>query len=951
MMMENQDENSNADCQQLLKRLQNIGIFVENGNEIFKLITNLEETVEHLKKELEGVYEKKKNSDKEIHSLMLQDVENRRKISDLEDEIRSHKNKEPLYQSSSLRRTLTDHTQLKSITEGLEKERDTLKKKNIELEQKAVDFFNTKLLWKETELKLKEENINLRKQLDGQIYTEQTQNSEIVLKDGKPDIDKLTDPGEKPVEQFTILRKELESVRKENKRLKEMNADFRDEIVSLKDTQEVVMKQKDAEYSLRVDQIDTLKREKTGLIDQLEEKVKEIHDLKEESTKNDPKLFRDYEQLQISYKYLEDELKNLNIQVDLLRGQRERLKLERDTLDKEVENKNLIIEENQRTKEAQEAVAAEAGAQKYGNSLDVTITKVDVGGKEKRFGVKMMSKPSRVVITEVVEKQTEIKPGDYVIKINDMNVQNSDMKDDFRDLGNLDFLNMTLVRPRDCFQEYNVKDQSNCVDAKLSLVVTKLSSAAKRANIRLGDEIVKINGFDVSTLPFSKIQHKLAKHSVKLSVRRTIDEVEWISSTPSATYESIDNVGEISIGSNLTRYKSRSAVSSSKASSISASSSSPDDDDSSFRRSATAATDISRAFKNSVTSPDIVVGDKILIRNNDTDDSGDSSVIREQERQGSNEPDYVFMGNPPVDEHHHLSTIPETSLPAQNGETRSDSSSSTKHDEVASECSPVIARPPHPLPDNTHSNSGAYHYVNQKFSDIRGYQRTITLRKNVSVPSFGFTIFGGNKVGIYVDHVKEWEPAEQEGLQEGSRIISMNGVDVTGSVFCFAAEYIRKLSNTDMLKMIVMNMPEKDIAAIRSKVPYDWFSVKARKDHPHVPGCTLPFKKGDVLQIKDSYYDFDPNTGGYKWFAVKAIGGGVYSQMREGSVPAEQSSVYKMNEDYPEEEFDNVTDSKKKKKLSFLKPWMKKSESSDKYEENSVFPHEELYEYLDDVKI
>ena len=44
------------------------------------------------------------------------------------------------------------------------------------------------------------------------------------------------------------------------------------------------------------------------------------------------------------------------------------------------------------------------------------------------------------------------------------------------------------------------------------------------------------------------------------------------------------------------------------------------------------------------------------------------------------------------------------------------------------------------------------------------------------------------------------------------------------------------------------------------------------------------------------------------------------------------SSVYKMNEDYPEEEFDNVTDPKKKKRLSFLKPWMKKSESSDKYE-------------------
>ena len=94
-------------------------------------------------------------------------------------------------------------------------------------------------------------------------------------------------------------------------------------------------------------------------------------------------------------------------------------------------------------------------------------------------------------------------------------------------------------------------------------------------------------------------------------------------------------------------------------------------------------------------------------------------MIREQERQGSNEPDYVYMGNAPVDEHHHLSTIPETSLSAQNGETRSDSSSSTKHDEVGSECSPVIARPPHPLPDSRHADSGAYHYVNRKFSELR----------------------------------------------------------------------------------------------------------------------------------------------------------------------------------------------------------------------------------------
>ena len=45
----------------------------------------------------------------------------------------------------------------------------------------------------------------------------------------------------------------------------------------------------------------------------------------------------------------------------------------------------------------------------------------------------------------------------------------------------------------------------------------------------------------------------------------------------------------------------------------------------------------------------------------------------------------------------------------------------------------------------------------------------------------------------------------------------MNGVDVTGAVFCFAAEYIRKLSNTDMLKMIVMNMPgEKSLLAFLS---------------------------------------------------------------------------------------------------------------------------------------
>ena len=58
-----------------------------------------------------------------------------------------------------------------------------------------------------------------------------------------------------------------------------------------------------------------------------------------------------------------------------------------------------------------------------------------------------------------------------------------------------------------------------------------------------------------------------------------------------------------------------------------------------------------------------------------------------------------------------------------------------------------------------------------------------------------------------------------------------------------------------------------------------------------MPGCTLPFKAGEILRVTDTYKDYDSESGSYIWHAMKTMDRGVYDTVREGSIPAEQRLV------------------------------------------------------------
>ena len=56
----------------------------------------------------------------------------------------------------------------------------------------------------------------------------------------------------------------------------------------------------------------------------------------------------------------------------------------------------------------------------------------------------------------------------------------------------------------------------------------------------------------------------------------------------------------------------------------------------------------------------------------------------------------------------------------------------------------------------------------------REEKKEIILKKKEAFPSFGLSIFGGNKAGIFVDKVEMWTAAHEAELKAGSKIITVS---------------------------------------------------------------------------------------------------------------------------------------------------------------------------------
>ena len=263
------------------------------------LIQGYEKKLQELKKDLNTVRETTAKKEEELVSWMTKHIEDRQTISQLQEELRkqSIKEEENIYEtirSSSQDKTHQLNDAIRSLeneNSGLKIDNESLKKKLTELESK---FKNQS---KDTELhrkliNLTDQNHDLLKQIDSlnaELIECKEKNSKLqhlLCDSGNGGMEKYKFSEELDKEQAKVKKIEIDfaTIQTENHNIKLYNNDLKDELMFLK-TQigeaDVIKKQRDLEYGFAMDQISALKKEKLNLMEDLEEKVKEIHGMKD----------------------------------------------------------------------------------------------------------------------------------------------------------------------------------------------------------------------------------------------------------------------------------------------------------------------------------------------------------------------------------------------------------------------------------------------------------------------------------------------------------------------------------------------------------------------------------------------------------------------------------------------------------------------------------------------
>ncbi|XP_057308675.1 uncharacterized protein LOC130646992 [Hydractinia symbiolongicarpus] len=173
----------------------------------------------------------------------------------------------------------------------------------------------------------------------------------------------------------------------------------------------------------------------------------------------------------------------------------------------------------------------------------------------------------------------------------------------------------------------------------------------------------------------------------------------------------------------------------------------------------------------------------------------------------------------------------------------------------------------------------------------------ITLEKK-EYESFGFQMIGGNKTGIFVSAVDAWRPAEVCGMEKGWKILKINKVDLKGVAFCFAVEVLKKFSTDERITFVLEKTLITQFEDVIKRKPYDSFHVKALV--PYTARCAgeMSFLSGDILCVTNSHVIVEPGQP-YKWNAIKekkgetcAISGLIPRQISSRSPTAIEEHLY-----------------------------------------------------------
>ena len=263
------------------------------------LIQGYEKKLQELKKDLNTVRETTAKKEEELVSWMTKHIEDRQTISQLQEELRKQSIKEEENIYETIRSSSQDKTQqLNDAIRSLENENSGLKIDNESLKKKLTDLESKfKNQSKDTELhrkliNLTDQNHDLLKQIDSlnaELIECKEKNSKLqhlLCDSGNGGMEKYKFSEELDKEQAKVKKIEIDfaTIQTENHNIKLYNNDLKEELMFLK-TQigeaDVIKKQRDLEYGFAMDQISALKKEKLNLMEDLEEKVKEIHGMKD----------------------------------------------------------------------------------------------------------------------------------------------------------------------------------------------------------------------------------------------------------------------------------------------------------------------------------------------------------------------------------------------------------------------------------------------------------------------------------------------------------------------------------------------------------------------------------------------------------------------------------------------------------------------------------------------
>ena len=296
---------SNSGLQQLLKSLRDKGLLINDQKDVFNLITNQERKIQDLNEEVEKINISKRGLEEENETLTLEKLANRKEISNLQSTLRSKANEvEKIYGEVVPRKTSVEVSKLQDVITVLQSEKETLERKIKENNQtdsiyvqyqKGGDLQNINATETAT---LTEENLELKRvneRLKLEVEITQEKNAHLERTFGKPD-----DVREKEIkliiDELEVANTKLKTLQSDNAVLqqqKEMLDAVNDELQEKVDKASVIMRQKDEESMILHEQIHVAKREKLNKMQENEEIVKELHDVKRQREEQFKKLIDD----------------------------------------------------------------------------------------------------------------------------------------------------------------------------------------------------------------------------------------------------------------------------------------------------------------------------------------------------------------------------------------------------------------------------------------------------------------------------------------------------------------------------------------------------------------------------------------------------------------------------------------------------------------------------------